>query len=162
MPRNQRQTVVSKYLEQFNCAPPPIFLLLISIIEIAVFVYYSVQLGDVTATGPVPFDSALIYNPQRRGETWRFMTYALIHAGILHLFFNILVQLGLGIPLELVHKGWRIGLVYLAGVLAGSLGASISDPNSYLAGASGGVYALISAHLANVVLVSLTDYQSSI
>ncbi len=37
--------------------------------------------------------------------------------------------------------------------MAGSLGASISDPLSYLAGASGGVYALISAHLASIVIV---------
>jgi hypothetical protein len=45
--------------------------------------------------------------------------------------------------------------------VAGSLGASISDPFSYLAGASGGVYALISAHLASVVIViidSLINY----
>jgi rhomboid-related protein 1/2/3 len=152
VPRNQRQTVILRYLEHFSCATPPIFLLLISIIEIAVFVYYCVQLGDVSATGPVPFDSELIYNPHKRNEAWRFVSYALIHAGVLHLVFNLLVQLGLGIPLELVHKGWRIGLIYLAGVVAGSLGASISDPNSYLAGASGGVYALISAHMANVML----------
>jgi len=42
----------------------------------------------------------------------------------------------------------------LSGVLAGSLGSSISDPRAFLAGASGGVYALIAGHLANVVIVS--------
>ncbi len=31
------------------------------------------------------------------------------------------------------------------------MASSISDPDAYLAGASGGVYALIAAHLANVV-----------
>lgn len=36
--------------------------------------------------------------------------------------------------------------------MLGSLGASLSDPVTYLAGASGGVYALIAAHLANVVI----------
>lgn len=35
--------------------------------------------------------------------------------------FNVLTQLVLGIPLELVHKFWRIGLVYLAGILGGGL-----------------------------------------
>lgn len=29
------------------------------------------------------------------------------------------MQLSLGIPLEMVHKGLRVGLVYLAGVIAG-------------------------------------------
>lgn len=32
---------------------------------------------------------------------------------------NLLMQLLLGIPLELVHKGFEVGMVYLAGVLAG-------------------------------------------
>ena len=40
----------------------------------------------------------------------------------------------------------------MSGVMAGSLGTSLSDPSTYLAGASGGVYALIAAHLATMVL----------
>ena len=152
VPRNQRQTVVSSYLDHYNCLPPPIFMLLISVIEIAVFVYYCVDMKEFSATGPVPFDSILIYNPRKRYQGWRYLSYALVHAGFLHLMFNVLVQLILGIPLEMVHKGWRVALVYLAGVAAGSLGASISDPKSFLAGASGGVYALIAAHLSNVII----------
>lgn len=38
------------------------------------------------------------------------------------------------------------------GVLAGSLGTSIFDSNAYLVGSSGGVYALLAAHLANIML----------
>lgn len=40
----------------------------------------------------------------------------------------------------------------MSGVLAGSLGTSLSDSRTYLAGASGGCYALIAAHLATLVL----------
>lgn len=36
-----------------------------------------------------------------------------------HILGNLLMQLLLGIPLELVHKGFEVGMVYLAGVLAG-------------------------------------------
>ena len=57
----------------------------------------------------------------------------------------------LGVPLEMVHRWWRILLIYISGVVAGSLAVSITDPSVYLAGASGGVYALITAHLANVI-----------
>ena len=57
-----------------------------------------------------------------------------------------------GIPLEMVHGSTRIACIYLAGVLAGSLGTSILDPGVYLVGASGGVYALLAAHLANIML----------
>ncbi len=53
------------------------------------------------------------------------------------------VQLVLGIPLEIVHGPFRISAVYFAGVLTGALATSVTDPNSFLAGASGGVYALL-------------------
>lgn len=59
----------------------------------------------------------------------------------------------LGIPLEMVHKWWRVLIVYLAGVVAGSLGTSVSDPGIFLAGASGGVYAVMAAHLASIIMV---------
>jgi rhomboid-related protein 1/2/3 len=60
--------------------------------------------------------------------------------------------LQVGLPLEMVHGALRCGAVYLAGVLAGSLAASVLDPDVCLAGASGGVYALLAAHLANALL----------
>jgi rhomboid-related protein 1/2/3 len=56
---------------------------------------------------------------------------------------NTIVQIFLGISLELVHGWWRVSLIYLSGVLAGSLGTSFCNPNTELIGASGGVYALI-------------------
>lgn len=70
-----------------------------------------------------------------------------------HLAVNLLVQILLGIPLEMVHKGWRVLVVYLAGVIAGSMGTSLTDPHVFLAGASGGVYSLIAAHIASVIMV---------
>jgi membrane associated rhomboid family serine protease len=49
------------------------------------------------------------------------------------------------------QPGWvgsfRVGGLYLAGVIFGSLAASIVQPSNYLVGASAGVYALIAAHL---------------
>lgn len=92
--------------------------------------------------------------------------------------FNALLQLMIGVPLEMVHGLLRISLLYLAGVLAGeaglyplatslvgltltavhllytgSLTVSITDMRAPVVGGSGGVYALCSAHLANVVMV---------
>lgn len=134
--------------------PPPIFVVLVSVLEVAAFIYYCVELNEISAIGPVPWKSMWIYNPCKRHEVWRFFSYIFIHAGFFHVFFNVLIQLLLGIPLEMVHKWWRVGIVYIAGVVAGSLASSITDPYSYLAGASGGVYALLAAHLASVVIVS--------
>lgn len=72
---------------------------------------------------------------------------------MVHLVVNIMVQVLLGIPLEMVHRWWRVLIVYLAGVIAGSLATSLSDPTVFLAGASGGVYALITAHVATIIMV---------
>lgn len=44
--------------------------------------------------------------------------------------------------------------------ILGSLGTSVFDGNVYLVGASGGVYALLAAHLANVMLVRNTCFNN--
>ena len=43
------------------------------------------------------------------------------HYRLEHCSFNVLVQLALGIPLEMVHGGLRVGAIYVAGVVAGKL-----------------------------------------
>eukprot|EP00088_Acartia_fossae_P021229 TRINITY_DN22715_c0_g1_i1.p1 TRINITY_DN22715_c0_g1~~TRINITY_DN22715_c0_g1_i1.p1 ORF type:complete len:286 (+),score=24.51 TRINITY_DN22715_c0_g1_i1:106-858(+) len=107
-------------------------------------------------SGPVPYCSYLIYNPTRRWEAWRFISYMFVHIGIQHFVFNMIMQIFVGIPLEMSQPGWsgslRVMIVYLAGVGAASLGTSITDPDNYIAGASGGVYSLIAAHLATLLI----------
>lgn len=80
-------------------------------------------------------------------DVFNFSVYSWFHLG-----FNLLVQLCVGLPLEMVHGGGRVACIYFAGVLAGSLGTSVFDPEVFLVGASGGVYALLAAHLSNVML----------
>uniref|UniRef100_A0A8C7MBR2 rhomboid protease n=1 Tax=Oncorhynchus kisutch TaxID=8019 RepID=A0A8C7MBR2_ONCKI len=143
-----------QYLERANCCPPPIFIILISIGELAVFIYYAVwkpQKQWVTL-GEGIWNSPLSYKSDRREEAWRFVSYMFVHAGVEHILGNLVMQLLLGIPLELVHKGFEVGMVYMAGVLAGSLASSIFDPLSALVGASGGVYALIGGYFMNAVV----------
>jgi rhomboid-related protein 1/2/3 len=59
------------------------------------------------------------------------------------LLTNLAVQTLLGIPLELVHKYWRVGSLYLLGVMSGALLFFVFDRNVYLAGASGGVLVFV-------------------
>lgn len=73
----------------------------------------------------------------------------------IHLIVNLVFQLFLGIPLEMVHGWWRVMLIYVCGAFTGSLAHSVFDSHSFLAGASGGAYSLASAHVANVIMVSL-------
>ena len=132
---------------------PPFFITFISIFQLSAFVYYTLRSEQrLTLFGPVPFQSKLIFNPYRRYEVWRYLTYMFIHAGYWHIAFNLLFQLAVGIPLEMVHKFNPIFIIYTGGIIAGALGNSIADPHSYLAGASSGCYALIAAHIANLLI----------
>ncbi|CAH1135982.1 unnamed protein product [Ceutorhynchus assimilis] len=140
------------YADHYTCCPPPLFIILITLVELGFFVYYSVGTGELNPAGPVPTESIFIYRPDKKVEIWRFLFYMLLHAGWLHLGFNLVVQLLVGLPLEMVHGSDRVALIYFAGVVAGSLGTSVFDTDVYLVGASGGVYALLAAHLANVLL----------
>ncbi|XP_055538581.1 protein rhomboid isoform X1 [Wyeomyia smithii] len=140
------------YADNYSCCPPPLFVILVTLVELGFFTYHTLTSGQADPAGPVPIDSMFIYRPDKRHEVWRFLFYMVLHAGWFHLGFNLVVQLLVGLPLEMVHGSTRIGCVYLAGVLAGSLGTSVFDPEVYLVGASGGVYALLAAHLANVML----------
>jgi rhomboid-related protein 1/2/3 len=99
-----------------------------------------------------PAAQLFIYNPWRRFEAWRFVTYMFVHVGVMHIMMNLIVQIFLGIALEIVHCWWRVVLVYLAGVLAGSMGTSLVNPRTFLAGASAGVYALLTAHVATIIM----------
>ncbi|VDP87340.1 unnamed protein product [Schistosoma mattheei] len=135
---NWGEADVDNYVQAYDCRPPPIFIPLITIAEIVVFIYYVVTYSNkpssssiVTASSGVPIDSILIYNPTKRHEVWRFLTYMFIHNGYVHLAFNCLLQVVLGLLLEIVHKFWRVGLVYLLGVIAGSFRIIICK-NTYL------------------------------
>ncbi|KAL7643974.1 UNVERIFIED_CONTAM: hypothetical protein RMT77_005987 [Armadillidium vulgare] len=140
------------YADHYRCWPPPFFIVLVTLLQLFVFCYYTVVTSEMGWGGPVPLDSPFIYRPDKRHHVWRFILYAFLHAGWVHLTFNLLVQLLIGLPLEMVHGSTRIGTVYLAGVLAGSLGTSVFDSEVFLVGASGGVYALLAAHLSNVLI----------
>nr|XP_056703246.1 rhomboid-related protein 2 [Euleptes europaea] len=150
LPEDNRVT----YLERANCIPPPIFILAISVAELTTFIYYAVSKPQEQwlTLGSGILNSPFTYRPDKRKEAWRFLSYMLVHAGIEHILGNLFLQLLLGIPLELVHKGHKVGLVYIAGVIAGSLASSVCDPLHSLVGASGGVYALIGGYFMNVLV----------
>ncbi|CAD5212072.1 unnamed protein product [Bursaphelenchus okinawaensis] len=150
--KSQQPSAV-QYLSHYNCFPPPLFMFMISLIQVAIYLYYALESDvGISPVGPVPIKSPFILDPNHKEQIWRFLTYMFIHIGYTHILSNVVVQILLGIPLELVHKLWRVAGVYLLGVVTGSLLVMAIDPNVYLGGASGGVYALLSAHLSNVII----------
>ncbi|XP_014442497.2 rhomboid-related protein 1, partial [Tupaia chinensis] len=142
------------YFSRHRSCPPPVFMASVTLAQIVVFLCYGARLNKwvLQTYHPEYMKSPLVYHPGHRARAWRFLTYMFMHVGLEQLGFNALLQLMIGVPLEMVHGLLRISLLYLAGVLAGSLTVSITDMRAPVVGGSGGVYALCSAHLANVVM----------
>ena len=138
---------------------PALFIPAVSIAQIAIQIAYSCQLSPPPQLPPrqqhdnsILLDNPLVFHPHRLEEPWRYASYFLIHLDWFHLTVNVTVQLILGVPLEMVHGFFRIALIFLAGVFSGSVAASVFDSSVVLAGSGGGVFSLLSAHLANLVL----------
>jgi membrane associated rhomboid family serine protease len=81
------------------------------------------------------------------GDWWRLVTSAFLHAGIVHLGFNMIALWYLGTALESYVGPLRFGLIYLGSVLWGSAGALLFAPLSPTVGASGGVFGIMAAIL---------------
>jgi membrane associated rhomboid family serine protease len=79
------------------------------------------------------------------GEIWRIVTSGFMHYGPLHLAFNMYALYILGQLIEPAIGSLRFALIYIAGLLGGSVGALILDPNALTAGASGAVFGLMGA-----------------
>jgi membrane associated rhomboid family serine protease len=79
------------------------------------------------------------------GEWWRIVTAGFLHAGLIHLAFNMFALYVLGSLLEPAVGTARFVGIYAVSLLAGSLGALILSPNDLTVGASGAVFGLMAA-----------------
>ncbi len=80
---------------------------------------------------------------------WQPVTYALLHGGVMHLFFNMLGLWMFGAELERLWGGRRYWQFLLAGVLAAAAAqlviTALIGSNVPTVGASGGLFALLLA-----------------
>jgi membrane associated rhomboid family serine protease len=79
------------------------------------------------------------------GDWWRIVTAGFLHAGLLHIAFNMYVLYILGTLLEPGIGTARFLGVYFVSLLAGSFGALLLSPNEITVGASGAIFGLMSA-----------------
>ncbi len=79
------------------------------------------------------------------GEYWRLVTSGFLHAGFLHVAFNMYILYFLGQLLEPALGRLRFGAIYFSSLLAGSFGALLVSPDAVTVGASGAVFGLMGA-----------------
>jgi membrane associated rhomboid family serine protease len=81
------------------------------------------------------------------GDWYRIVTGGFLHAGPLHLLFNMYVLYVAGTLLEPGIGTPRFLAIYFISLLSGSVGALLLDPNSLTVGASGAIFGLMAAVL---------------
>jgi membrane associated rhomboid family serine protease len=82
------------------------------------------------------------------GEYWRIVTAGFLHAGLIHLLFNMYALYILGTMLEPAIGRMRFLLIYFVSLLCGSFGALLLSPDANTVGASGAVFGLMGAAIA--------------
>jgi membrane associated rhomboid family serine protease len=108
-------------------------------INVAAFVLISLRDKNFNGLGPTSQNLALFGPSVHSGEWYRLVTSSVVHYGILHLFFNMIVLYQVGLVLEPGAGPARFSTLYVVSVLGGAAGALIATPHALVGGASGGV-----------------------
>jgi membrane associated rhomboid family serine protease len=102
--------------------------------------------GLTTVGGSVLVDFGLQGQGVADGEWYRIVTGAFLHAGFIHIAFNMFLLFVLGRILEPAIGTPRFLFLYFASLLAGSFGAlALTDPLEITVGASGAVFGILAA-----------------
>ena len=115
-----------------------------------VFIYLITvaQGAGLNSPGGALFEKWLLFGPYvARGDWWRLITSAFLHASILHIALNMVALWWLGSMVEqLLGHGRYLALYFTAG-LAGAAGALLATPLQPTVGASGAIYGILGALL---------------
>jgi membrane associated rhomboid family serine protease len=102
--------------------------------------------GFSSTNGSVIGDFALQGNGVADGEWYRLLTGGFLHAGLIHIGFNMFALFILGRLLEPAIGTARFVALYFVSLFAGSLGALLlSGPAELTVGASGAIFGLFGA-----------------
>ncbi len=114
-------------------------------VTVIAFVVIALRDGRIDGRGPTAADLALYGPLVHHGEWWRIFTVALVHEGLIHIFFNMLLLWIIGQLLEPGAGPVRVTVLYISSVAAGSAGVLIATPHAVTVGASGGVFGVAAA-----------------
>jgi membrane associated rhomboid family serine protease len=147
----------------YHAAPVNKALIVLQVVMFAVGLYFALQvkappdshlakLENYLTTGNSPFTIALAVAPPHltRGEWWTLLTYALVHAGGLHLLLNLMSHGALGPGVEGMFGSWRFLVIWLISAMGG--GVAVAIRGQVAVGSSGAICGLIGAQAAFVAI----------
>jgi membrane associated rhomboid family serine protease len=132
-------------------------------INVAAFLATMAGGGGITGRAGSVYNSGFLYGPYvADGDWWRIVTSGFLHAGLLHIAFNMYFLYFLGTLLEPAIGKVRFGLIYVVSLFGGSLGALLLSPNSPTVGASGAVFGLMGAAILAMRARGINPMQSGL
>jgi membrane associated rhomboid family serine protease len=112
------------------------------------------QLSDLCGLGGVPnpnYDGNALQSPQPN-QWFRFITPIFLHAGLIHIGFNLLLQLTIGKEMEMAIGSIRFFLVYMsAGIFGFIMGGNYAANGIASTGASGSLFGIIALTLLDLL-----------
>jgi len=118
----------------------PIAIVAVSAFQIVFHIYSTPQLNKY-----------LRFEPSKRTDLWRYVTYMLVHDDWSHLALNIVIQCIFAALLEINQGRLKVLAIYFLGGITGVLGAACLHPD-LVVGASAGGYALLLSNVADLML----------
>jgi len=119
--------------------------------------------APISGVGGTVYQHGALYGPLvADGEWWRIITGGFLHAGILHIAFNMYFLYFLGTILEPMIGRLRFALIYFVALVGGSFGALLLSPNTPTVGASGAVFGLMGAAIIAMRARGIDPWQSGL
>jgi membrane associated rhomboid family serine protease len=154
--RSGRQQVYTG--KQAFAAERPVVTLALIVINAAVFLAGLTKPGTGLMQNANPYaadygmiGSGVLVHPDRtfeligvaHGQWYRLITAGFLHVSLWHIALNMLALWFLGALLEPAIGKLKFAIVYMASLLAGSLGVIILSPHEITVGASGAIFGLL-------------------
>ncbi|MGH2943584.1 MAG: rhomboid family intramembrane serine protease [Solirubrobacteraceae bacterium] len=119
--------------------------------------------GLMSRGGGEVFSNGALFGPAvADGDWWRIVTAGFLHAGILHLAFNMYFLYFLGTLMEPEIGKLRFAIIYVVSLLGGSFGALLLSPDAVTVGASGAVFGLMGAAIIGMRARGIDPMQSGL
>jgi rhomboid protease GluP len=121
-------------------------------VNAAVLAAIAIAFGAPSDPGVVVRAGGALRGAIDHGEWWRLVTTTLVHIGIVHLVLNLLALFAIGRWAEAAF-GWRATFaIYAVAGLAGAAASYLAGTAPVSAGASGAIFGLLGAFVAEVAL----------
>ncbi len=115
------------------------------LVGVTVIMYVLQMISDIVVGYDLPALFGMKVNELIiRGEIWRLFTPALLHGGLLHIFFNMYALFSIGREIELYYGHWRYLALYSVSAFAGNVFSFLFTAAPSL-GASTAIFGLIGA-----------------